>query len=52
MFKIVGLKPMGVISFFEEEALYAVDTVIAGYGREGAGEGATIQVTAPTMTFE
>ena len=37
--------------FFRGGTLYAVDTVIAGYGREGAGEGATIQVTAPTMTF-
>ena len=37
--------------FFRGGTLYAVDTVIAGYGREGAGEGATIQLTAPTITF-
>ena len=37
--------------FFRGGTLYAVDTVIAGYGREGSGEGATIQLTAPTITF-
>ena len=37
--------------FFEGGRIFAVDTVIAGYGSEGISDGATVRLTAPVITL-
>jgi hypothetical protein len=37
--------------FFQGGTVYVVDTLIAGYGSEGSGDGATVQLTASTITL-
>ena len=37
--------------FFEGGRIFAVNTVIAGYGSEGISDGATVRLTAPAITL-
>ena len=37
--------------FFEGGRIFAVNTVIAGYGSEGISDGATVRLTAPVITL-
>ena len=37
--------------FFEGGTIFAVDTVIAGYGSEGISDDVTVQLTAPVITL-
>ncbi|MGY8890905.1 MAG: two-partner secretion domain-containing protein, partial [Pseudomonadales bacterium] len=45
------LETVGGSIFFQGGTVFVVDTLIAGYGSEGSGDGATVQLTASTITL-